>query len=122
VAIKIEEKRDNFVWENCETWRYDILQYPDLFSRIRSSNCIYLFAWCSGPKCCIVEEYMSRGSLHQIMTENSISIGWKEFFQYSISIAEAIDYLHSLDGGIVLGYLTSSHVLVQSISGNKNLR
>jgi hypothetical protein len=88
----------------------------DTFSSIRCTGIIYLFEYSFLPKGCTLTEYMSRGSLRKIMEDNLIDIGWKEVFDFSISLAKSMDYL--LSSSHILRNFNSKNILVQPIYGD----
>ena len=87
----------------------------DIMRRLRHP-CLTLFMGVSleQPYLCIVTELVNRGSLFDILQEESTGFTWRRALQIMTDIASGIAYLHSFSPPIIHRDLKSLNVLVTS--------
>jgi serine/threonine protein kinase len=67
----------------------------EAFSSLRSPHVVYFYGAVIEPKVCIVMEYCSRGSLYDVLKDETISIDWNRLFGIIIEAVKGILCLHS---------------------------
>ncbi|XP_076941828.1 serine/threonine-protein kinase 52-like [Bidens hawaiensis] len=88
-------------------------QEVSLMKRLRHPNILlFMGAVTSTQHLCIVTEFLTRGSLFQILQQKSTRLDWRRRVQMAIDIARGMNYLHQYNPPIVHRDLKSSNLLV----------
>ncbi|PWA85921.1 PAS domain-containing protein tyrosine kinase family protein [Artemisia annua] len=100
------------------------LQYPgdvilsfrkevSLMKRLRHPNILLFMGAVTSPQhLCIVTEFLPRGSLFQLLRQNTAKLDWRRQLHIAIDIANGMNYLHHFQPPIIHRDLKSSNVLV----------
>ena len=62
---------------------------------LRHPNIVQFLGYCILPRPCIVMEYMSRGSLHQLLRNRQAEILWDVRMRIALDITRGLAYLHA---------------------------
>ncbi|CAG9760082.1 unnamed protein product [Ceutorhynchus assimilis] len=86
------EKLSNEIEQITEQFRNEV----ELLCKYKHDNLVSLLGYsCDGPTYCLVYEYVSGGSLFDVLQNNPQKILWKSRIQISLGTARAIAYLHT---------------------------
>ncbi|KAI3994983.1 hypothetical protein MKX01_019797 [Papaver californicum] len=84
-----------------------------LMKRLRHPNVVLFMGEVASPQhLCIVTEFLSRGSLFQLLRHHTPTLNWKQRVQMALDIASGMNYLHCHNPPIVHRDLKSTNVLV----------
>ncbi|KAK9675321.1 hypothetical protein RND81_11G000500 [Saponaria officinalis] len=68
----------------------------DVFGRISHKNLVSLVGYCEeGTHLALIYEYMARGDLKVLLTDQTDSLCWKNRLYILIDISQGLDYLHN---------------------------
>ncbi|KAK9675952.1 hypothetical protein RND81_11G043800 [Saponaria officinalis] len=67
----------------------------DVFVKISHSNLVSLIGYCEdGMKLALIYEYMDKGDLRALLSDNAASLSWPDRLKIAIDTAEGLHYLH----------------------------
>ena len=84
----------------------------EVLSRVRTPSLIFFYGACLSPKCCIVTELMTRGTLYDYMQQSQLNISWLDVIKLTQQIALGISYLHAWKPPLVHRDIKSSNLLL----------
>lgn len=91
----------------------DLRKEVDLLCKLRHPNIILFMGACTEPETpCIITEYLGRGSMANLLIDESISIDWGLKLQLAIDAARGMAYLHSRNPVIIHRDLKTDNLLV----------
>jgi len=93
---------------NVEEFKKEFL----IISSIQSSHIVRFFGACLSPQIAMVMEYCARGSLQDLMQDESMVVGWNYLFNWSIQMCGAVHTLHTWTPSILHRDLKSGNLLV----------
>eukprot|EP01117_Protostelium_nocturnum_P006194 TRINITY_DN2234_c0_g1_i2.p1 TRINITY_DN2234_c0_g1~~TRINITY_DN2234_c0_g1_i2.p1 ORF type:complete len:1771 (+),score=730.99 TRINITY_DN2234_c0_g1_i2:165-5477(+) len=106
VAIKILKTVPN------EEDLIEIQKELEVLSRLRTPNLVFFYGASLGEQCCIVTEYISGGTLHDVLNKEGIQFGWAEVINYSLKLAKGLHFLHSWKPPVLHRDLKPTNLLV----------
>eukprot|EP01125_Pyxidicula_operculata_P013453 TRINITY_DN4467_c0_g1_i1.p1 TRINITY_DN4467_c0_g1~~TRINITY_DN4467_c0_g1_i1.p1 ORF type:complete len:564 (+),score=136.35 TRINITY_DN4467_c0_g1_i1:56-1747(+) len=110
VAIKqiIKEKMSPELFER-------FLQEISIMSKLHHPNILLLCGACIQPKICYITEYMSQGSLRDVLSKKK-KLEWRMKLNIALETARAMKYLHGLDPPVLHHDLKSLNILLDENS------
>ncbi|KAK8704077.1 hypothetical protein V6N13_047710 [Hibiscus sabdariffa] len=88
-------------------------QEASLMKRLRHPNVLLFMGAVTSPqRLCIVTEFLSRGSLFNLLRKNAAKLEWRRRVHMALYIARGMNYLHHYNPPIVHRDLKSSNLLV----------
>lgn len=98
----------------------DLENEIEILSKLRHPNVVlYIGASTKFPDIRIVTEWCDRGSLSDLLYDSNCILNMELILKISIDIAQGMNYLHSIDSGIIHRDLKSENVLIE---GNFNAK
>jgi ankyrin repeat protein/tRNA A-37 threonylcarbamoyl transferase component Bud32 len=106
VAVKqiIKEKMSSELFER-------FLQEISIMSKLHHPNVLLLCGACLQPKICYVTEYMSQGSLRDVLNKKK-KLEWRTKLSIAVETARGMKYLHGLDPPVLHHDLKSLNILI----------
>jgi serine/threonine protein kinase len=86
----------------------------EIMSKARSPYILYFYGSCVEPQVCIVVEYCMRGSLYEVMSEETFNLTWERSLRWAKELAMAINYLHKFDPPVFHRDLKSPNLLLDN--------
>ncbi|OCT76963.1 receptor-interacting serine/threonine-protein kinase 2 [Xenopus laevis] len=111
VAVKFFPTERHLV----ESERNKILKEAEILHKARFSYILPILGICNEPECLgIVTEYMTNGSLNQLLHENNprVEIVWPLAFQILYEIALGVNFLHNLTPSLLHHDLKTQNILL----------
>lgn len=91
----------------------------EIMSNARSPYILYFHGSCTEPQVCIVMEYCMRGSLYDVMWEETFNITWERALRvhtlkWAKELVMGIEYLHKFDPPIYHRDIKSANLLLDN--------
>jgi len=83
-----------------------------LMSKMRHPNIVQFLGACMDPEFCLVTEFMHKGSLFDVLGDESIEISWERKLDIAMDVAKGMVYLHTRNPPIIHRDIKSLNVLV----------
>jgi len=83
-----------------------------VMSALTSDHLVRLFGVANDPKVCLIMEFCAKGSLHNVLNDSKLRIGWKKVIKWAIQITKAVDTLHSSNPQILHRDLKTPNIMV----------
>eukprot|EP01119_Soliformovum_irregulare_P020351 TRINITY_DN6570_c0_g1_i2.p1 TRINITY_DN6570_c0_g1~~TRINITY_DN6570_c0_g1_i2.p1 ORF type:complete len:1355 (+),score=350.46 TRINITY_DN6570_c0_g1_i2:292-4065(+) len=83
-----------------------------IFQQLRSPDILFFYGAFVTPQCGLVTEFLSRGTLMDVMEDPKFDFTWDTVFSFSIQIVEALGRLHSWKPVVVHRDIKSKNLLV----------
>ncbi|KAL6079285.1 putative Serine/threonine protein kinase-transforming protein Rmil [Balamuthia mandrillaris] len=88
------------------------VEETNIMKSLSHPNIVQLYASFTQPEVCMVMEYMSRGSLYQILHNDELELSWDLLRQIMLDACKGMTYLHNSEPVIVHRDLKSHNLLV----------
>eukprot|EP00698_Gefionella_okellyi_P002780 TRINITY_DN1263_c0_g1_i1.p2 TRINITY_DN1263_c0_g1~~TRINITY_DN1263_c0_g1_i1.p2 ORF type:complete len:646 (+),score=135.39 TRINITY_DN1263_c0_g1_i1:4049-5986(+) len=106
VAVKVLLKQD-------EKTQQDFENEVSFLSSVRHPNVVLFMGAClESPNLCIVTEFVSKGSLHKVLTDSKIVLTLAHVVKIAMGVARGMNYLHQLQPAIIHRDLKSPNILI----------
>ncbi|CAF3398604.1 unnamed protein product [Rotaria sp. Silwood2] len=110
VEVAIKVIRIQYLGERVKE---DFIKEISTMNRIRYEHILNMFGGCMEPeKYALVVEYMSLGSLHDVLKQKTIQLTWSARWLIAFQMTKGINYLHTLPKPIIHRDIKSHNVLM----------
>ncbi len=98
--------------ESLKLWGTQLLVWLTGGSSLRSTNVVYFYGAVIEPKICMVLEFCSRGSLYDVLKDESNVVDWPKVIKIITDAVKGVSCLHNWKPQIVHRDLKSLNLLV----------
>ena len=105
-----------------ERMKGDFTKEISMMYQIRYDHILNIFGACIEPgKYALVVEYMSLGSLFDVLKDKKLQLEWPDRRSIAIQMTRGVNYLHKLQKPIIHRDIKSLNILMTELSGNRFL-
>ncbi|CAF1146012.1 unnamed protein product [Rotaria sp. Silwood1] len=97
-----------------ETVRGDFVREIAMMNRVHYDHILNIFGACMEPqKYALIVEYMSLGSLYDLLKRNTLQLTWSDRWSIGCQMIKGINYLHKLPKPIIHRDIKSPNILLK---------
>ena len=114
-VIRIQNLRD--------TAKKEFIKEISIMNQTHSEHVLTMYGACMEPdKYALIIEYMSLGSLYDVLQENAIEFTWPDRWQIAYQMTQGVNYLHSLAKPVIHRDIKSHNFLLSQTANGFHVK